>query len=441
MNKKSIFLIFSIAIFFTKNAFAISAEEVKVLSDVLGKIEISAARKDIKDSQLTEGILKGMMQAVDAHSEYFNKEEYAKLQESISGKFDGIGVFIEVKEGIIFASGTIEGMPAQKAGIKNGDYITHIDGISTFEMGVTEASNKLKGKKGTKVKLKVFRKNVKDLLEFEIIRAEIDVKSVVMKKVDEFLYASITYFTEGTYYELTKQLAKQNDYKGIILDLRSNPGGVLDDALAISSLFLNKGETIMQYYSPLDTNKNIYQTKCMGQKKACRNVTMETNGENVAIKNNEDPLIKNMPVVVLVNQYSASASEIVSFALHENNKAITIGQKTFGKGSVQTLMPLQNGERGGIKLTTALYYSPKGNMVQANGLQPHIVLPEFELKTVEKKQGFLPEMESDYKNYIKLDNKTLQAKKDIPSNIEDFALQIAISTLKTSITQKNADHN
>ena len=434
-------MIFSLSLLFTNFAFGFSKDEAKILSDVLATVQTSSARKDLTDRQITDGMLKGMLEAVDPHSEYFTKEEYLKLQESITGKFYGIGVYIDIKDGVLHVSGTIEGMPAQKAGVKNGDYITHIDGVSTFGLSVIEASSKLKGKKGSKVDVKVFRKDAKEPLDFKIIRDEIDIKSVVLKKIDDFLYVGITYFVDDTYKEFLKEFAKHTGYKGIIIDLRSNPGGVLDGALAFSSLFLNKGETIMQYSSQIDSKKNVYEEKCMGFKKICRDLIFQTNGDYVAIKNNTNPMIVNIPVVVLVNQYSASASEIVSFALHENNKAITIGQKTFGKGSVQTIVPLQKGERGAIKLTTALYFSPNGTMVQANGLVPHIVLPEFEAKAIEKKAGFLPEREADYKNHIKLETQNLMQSKEIPQNIEDFALQIAISSLKTSIAQKNANNN
>jgi carboxyl-terminal processing protease len=442
MQKQILIVILSLLILTTEQiSLAFSKEEVQVLSDVLTTIKTSGAQKDITDTKLTDGMLKGMLQSVDAHSEYFTKDEYLKLQESISGKFYGIGVFIEIKDSVLYVSGTISGMPAQKVGVKNGDYITHIDDVSTFGLSVLEASNKLKGKKGTKVKVKVFRKDNKDPIDFTIIRDMIDVKSVAMKKIGDFLYIGITYFTDDTYKEFISELKKQKDYKGIIIDVRSNPGGVLDGALALSSLFLNKGETIMQYLSPVDSNKNVYEEKCMGYKKLCRNLLFQTNGEYVTIKNNDEPLIKNVPIVALVNQYSASASEIVSFALHENKKAVVIGQKTFGKGSVQSIIPLQKGERGAMKLTTALYFSPKGNMVQTNGLTPDIVIPEFEVKTVEKRIGFLPERESDYKNHIKIANENLQNSDEIPSNIEDFALQIAISSLKTSITQQNANQD
>lgn len=438
MNIRKFFIV--LFLLFSLNTFAFTKEDATVLTEVLNVIKKAGANEKIKDKQLTEGMLKGLLQSVDPHSEYFTKEEYQKVQESISGKFFGIGIFIEIKDGVLYVSGVIDGMPAKKAGIKNGDYITHINEKSTFGLGLTEASNQLKGKKGTKVKIKVFRKDTKENLDFTVTRAEISVKSVAIKKIDNIAYINISYFTEDTYSEFIKSMKKQKNYDGIIIDLRYNPGGVLDSALALSSLFVNKGENIMQYASPIDSEKKVYQEKCIGEKKVCRNILFQSENGRIAIKNNEEPIFSSTPVVVLVNQYSASASEIFALALHENKKAITIGQKTFGKGSVQTVLPLKNGERGAIKLTTALYFSPNGNIVQANGLNPNIVIPEFEIKPIEKKAGFLPERESDYKNYIKLTNEENNENNTIPSNIEDFALQMAISSIKTSIV-KNANNS
>lgn len=422
------------------NVSAYPKDEVQVLADVLTVVKHSAARKDLKDTELTEGMLKGMLQAVDPHSEYFTKEEYNRLNDSIKGKFFGIGVYIDIQDGVLHISGTIKGMPSEKVGLHNGDYITHIDEVSTFGLSLTECSDRLKGKKGSKVKIKVLRKNVKEHLNFVVTRAEIDIKSVVMKNIDDFLYIGITYFTEDTYQELLKGLSKYKSYKGIILDLRSNPGGLLDGAIAISSLFVNKDCKIFQYLSPADRGRTIHEEKCVGYQKICRNILFENNDEYVAVINKDEPMIKNIPLVVLVNRYSASASEIIALALQENGRGLVIGQKTFGKGSVQSVLPLKNGERGAIKLTTALYYSPKGNIVQTNGVNPDIVIPEFEAKSIEKGVDFLPSKEMDYKNHI-------QVPDDIPAKlqenlvtIEDFALHVGISSLKTSIVN-NADKN
>lgn len=415
-------------------------EEAELLADVLAAVKHSAAKRDLKDTELTEGMLKGLLHAVDSHSEYFTKEEYSKLQESIKGKFFGIGVYIDVQEGVLHISGIIKGMPAEKAGIKNGDYITHIDGVSTFGLDLTECSNKLKGKKGSKVKLTIFRKNAKELLNFVVTRAEVDIKSVVMKKIDNFLYIGVVYFTEDTYKEFLEALQKHKDYEGIILDLRSNPGGILDSAIAISSLFLNKGDKIFQYLSPADSGKVVNEQKCVGDKKVCRHVLFESDNEYVAVINKDNPLIRKKPLVILVNRYSASASEIVALALQENGRGFVIGQKTFGKGSVQSVLPLKNGERGAVKLTTALYYSPRANMVQTNGVTPDILIPEFEARSVDKKPEFLPSKEADYKNHIRIPGDIQNQEHETFINIEDFALQIGISSLKTSIVS-NADND
>lgn len=412
-----------------------SKSELSVVNEVVQFVKKNTVKDDIKDEEITAGMLKGALETLDSHSTYFTKDEYKKLSESIGGSFAGIGVYIEVKDGLIHISGVIKGMPAEKSGIKNGDYITHIDGKTTFGFSLEDASAKLRGKKKSTVKLKILREGEKEQRDFVIKRDDIFIETVSMQKIDDILYISIGYFTEHTFKQFEKLIKNQKDYKGIILDMRSNPGGVLDNAIAISSMFLKNGDTIVQV-SNVAEMKQKDEKKCIGDGKYCRNVRYIESGKNIAIVNDEEPWIPlSIPMVVLVDSYSASASEITALAMQKNKRAIIVGQKTFGKGSVQSVIPLKNGERGALKLTTALYFDPNGESIQAKGITPNIIIPEFVVKQQEKKESFFPKSEAEYKNHIKYqEEKNNSAKKnEVP--LEDFGLQNALTSLKTLILQ------
>lgn len=430
--------------------------ELVFVRDIINYAKRYSAKSDIKDEDITAGILKGALEKIDAHSTYYTKEEYAKLTESLAGSFSGIGIYIDSHQGVIRVIGVIKGMPAEKAGLKNGDYITHINSQSTFGMSLDEASGFLKGKKGTKVKVEIFRKEMEKTpekpLEFEIMRDNIEVETVSSQKIDDILVLTISTFNEKTFDELLKSIQKYETYSGIILDLRSNPGGILESAIGISSLFVAKNSIIVQV-SAVEKMKQEDENSCVASKKNCRKIRYSLLENKIAIYNDNEPIIsKKIPVAVLVNSYSASASEITALALQENSRAMVLGQKTFGKGSVQTITPLKDGERGALKLTTALYYSPKGNSIQADGVKPDVTIPELEIKKQEKRKDFFPSKEANYKNHIKLDKQTTKVENKTeerveqstesvePNAIEDFAIQTAISSIKTSI-KHNGNNN
>lgn len=409
-----------------------SQEEFAIVHEVIDFAKQHSVRNDVKDSDITTGILKGALSAIDSHSTYYNKQEYEKLTESISGSFSGIGVYIEMQEGLVYVLGAIKGMPAEKSGVKNGDIITHIDGKSVFGFSLEDASRMLRGKKGSAVNVTVVRKNEKEPMKFVIKRDNIAVPSVAMEVLDDMLIISISHFNEQLFPEFVKLFEKQQNYKGIILDLRNNPGGVLDGAIALSSFFLPNGSNIVQV-SNVDDMKKEDDTMCIGFKKHCRNVKYIANGDKITIVNNQQPET-SLPLVILVNEYSASASEIVALAIQENKRGMIVGKKTFGKGSVQTVIPLKNGEKGAIKLTTALYYSPNGNSIQANGVNPDILLSNFTIQKQKELDSFLPKKETENKNYIKPEKEMAhQEVKTKVSDIEDFAMQVGISTLKLMI--------
>ena len=449
-----IFFVFitTLLLFFQASAENYSSSELEFVRDIVNYAKKDSVRSDIKDEDITAGMLKGALEKIDAHSTYYTKAEYGKLAESLAGNFSGIGIYIDSHQGVIRAIGVIKGMPAEKAGLKNGDYITHINSQSTFGISIDEASGLLKGKKGTKVKVEVFRKDMEKMpdkpLEFEIMRDNIEVETVASQKIDDILVITISTFNEKTFDELLKSLQKYETYSGIILDLRSNPGGILESAIAISSLFVPKNSIIVQV-SAVEKMKVSDEFACVASKKSCRKVRYSLLQNKIAIHNDDEPLIaKKTPVAVLVNSYSASASEVTALALQENSRAMVLGQKTFGKGSVQTISPLQGGEKGALKLTTALYYSPKGNSIQAEGVKPDVTIPELEIKKQEKRKDFFPSKEASYKNHIKLDKQTTSIEEKTekstessePNTIEDFAIQAAISSIKTSI-KYNGNNN
>ncbi len=433
-----------------------SESELEFVRNTINDAKRDSVRTDIKDEDITAGILKGALEKIDSHSTYYTKAEYAKLTESLAGSFSGVGIHIDSHQGVIRVFGVIKGMPAEKAGLKNGDYITHINSQSTFGISIDEASSLLRGKKGTKVTVEVFRKDMDKTpekpLEFEIVRDNIEVETVSSQKIDDILIVTISTFNEKTFDDFTKALQKYESYSGIILDLRSNPGGLLDSAIAISSLFVAKNSVIVQV-SAVEKMRVSDEYSCISSKKNCRKIRYSLLGKNIAIHSDEEPTIsKNIPAAVLVNAYSASASEVTALALQENSRAMVIGQKTFGKGSVQTVYPLQDVEKGALKLTTALYYSPKGNSIQADGVKPDVIIPELEIKKQEKIKSFFPNKESSYKNHIKLDKQTTKVDNKTeekvekstesvePNTIEDFAIQAAISSIKTSI-KHNGNNN
>ncbi len=457
MNKFAritIALIAILSISMQSNAGNYSDEDLVFVRDIINYAKRYSAKTDIKDEDITAGMLKGALDKIDSHSTYYTKEEYMKLTESLAGSFSGIGVYIDSHQGLIRVIGVIKGMPAEKSGLKNGDYITHVNSQSTFGMSLDDVSSNLKGKRGTKVKLDIFRKDAEKPIEVEIVRDNIEVETVSSQKIDDILVLSISTFNEKTFDELFKALQKNPSYSGIVLDLRSNPGGILESAIALSSLFVEKNATIVQV-SAVDKMQKSDEFSCIGSKKNCRKVRYSSLDGKIAIHSDDQPIISSkIPVAVLVNSYSASASEVTALALQDNSRGMVIGQKTFGKGSVQTITPLKDGEKGALKLTTALYYSPKGNSIQAQGVKPDVTIPELEVKKQEKRKDFFPNKEAVYKNHIKLDKTTTkidsqnEEKADSqnstseiePNSIEDFAIQAAISSIKTSI-KHNGNNN
>ncbi|MCD6407703.1 S41 family peptidase [bacterium] len=303
--------------------------------------------KEVKDKDLIYGALKGMLMSLDPYSAFLEPELKKELQIETKGEFEGVGMEITLKDGIITVVSPIEDTPAWRAGVKAGDKIIEIDGKSTKGLTTLEAAKRLRGKKGTKVTISIMREGCPKLIKITIVRDVIKIKSVKKKIIDGIGYVRITGFQERTAEELEKALIEFNKKKvsGLILDLRNNPGGLLSAAIEVSELFLPKGKLIVYTQGRREEDKTVFYSK-------------------------KNPLWKK-PVVILANGGTASASEIVFGALKNNLEFFeSVGTKTFGKGSVQNLIPLRDGSA--LKLTIAHYYTPAGVCIEGKGIEPDI---------------------------------------------------------------------
>ncbi len=340
------------------NGFIANIKELKELSDIMNIIKENHVGgedgKDPTNTTLMQGALKGMMNSLDdPHSTYFTKDELESFKEDIEGKYAGVGMVIQKKaeEPLIVVS-PIEDTPAYLAGIKAKDKIIAIDGESTYNLTSEESVKRLKGEPGTAVKLTVYREDAKEkdkTQEVELKRAIIELKYVKSRMIDKNIgYLRLTQFGDGVSKDIEKDLKSllKKGAKGVIFDLRSNPGGSLNEAVKIASMFISEGK--------------IVSTKG------------KSGQEEIAMR--EGKYYGNFPLIILINEGSASASEIVSGAVKDYKRGILIGEKSFGKGSVQTLLPLPDGD--GIKLTIAKYYTPNGISIHGIGITPDIVVEE-----------------------------------------------------------------
>ncbi|MEY4119851.1 MAG: hypothetical protein RLZZ472_241 [Pseudomonadota bacterium] len=343
-------------------------DELRNLSNVFGQIKRDYV-ESVEDKRLLTDAIKGMVSGLDPHSSYLDKKDFAEMQEHTQGKFAGLGIEITSEDGVVKILNPIEDTPAAKAGLLSGDLITRLDDKPVRGMTLDQAVRRMRGEPGTKITLTIFRKSEDRTFPITITRAEIKVQSVKAKFVEPGIaYVRITSFQERTIPDLAKklnELAGENpQLKGLVLDLRNNGGGLLQGAVGVSAAFL-----------PTDTL--IVSTK--GQTEEAKQVFKST-FDNYRLSENNDalaqlsPVFKKVPLVVLVNAFSASASEIVAGALQDHKRATIIGKTTFGKGSVQTVRPLS--ADSALKLTTAYYYTPTGKSIQAFGIKPDIAVDQ-----------------------------------------------------------------
>lgn len=322
-------------------------DDARLLAEVLERVREEYV-EPVDDHALIESAVRGMVTNLDPHSQFLDTEEYEEIRISTTGNYSGVGLEVHMHEGIVSVVAPIDGTPADRAGMKSGDVIIEVDGTTVNENSVNDTINRMRGKPGTNVLITVMRDGEDDSITFDLVRSSVQVRSVRSEMLAPDLgYVRITHFSETTYKDLRKEIAKlkresRNELSGLILDLRNNPGGVLDAAVDVSDAFLEQG------------------------------VIVTANGRgpdaNFRHEAGDGDLLEGGRIVVLVNGGSASASEIVAGALQDHDRATIVGEQTFGKGSVQTVMPLSHGRA--IKLTTSRYYTPSGDSIHGQGIAP-----------------------------------------------------------------------
>ena len=332
--------------------------------------------EEVNDKQLVEAAINGMLTSLDPHSSYLTEEDFRYMNEQTKGKFGGLGIEVTMENGVVKVVSPIDDTPASKAGIKAGDYITDIDGETVIGLTLNEAVSKLRGKVGTRVKITIRRINEKPF-DVTLKRDEIKVQAVKSEiKNDDILYVRISAFNEDIDKDIEKAVEKaqkelKNKLAGIVIDVRNNPGGLLDQAVGVSDLFLERGE--------------IVSTRSRNEE------------DTIKYSATAGDIANGLPIVVMINEGSASASEIVAGALQDHHRAVILGEKSFGKGSVQTVLQLRN--NAAMRITTARYYTPSGRSIQAKGIEPDIVVKQAKLEEI-KNYG-LNLSEADLKGALK----------------------------------------
>ena len=386
-------------------------EDLRTFTEIFGRIKRDYV-EPVSDKKLLEDAIRGMLSGLDPHSAYLIGEEYQELKEGTTGQFGGLGIEVTMENGFIKVVSPIDDTPAQKAGIKAGDLIIKLDDKPVKGMSLNDSVKLMRGEPGSKIVLTIVREGEEAPLKLTLSRDIIKVKSVKSKSLDKgYGYVRISSFQSGTGDSLKEALAtlkKENGgaLKGLVLDLRNNPGGVLNAAVDVTDAFIKSGLIVY-------TQGRI------------ENSEMRFNAAG-------DDLINGAPMVVLINAGSASASEIVAGALQDQKRAVIMGEKSFGKGSVQTILPTSNG--AAVKLTTARYYTPSGRSIQAEGIEPDIALSRVKLEALDK-TDFSPIKEADLSHHLQNSKAANDVKQDTgneKSTVEtqDYALHEALNLLK-----------
>ena len=377
--------------------------QLSIFNEVYNRVKNQYV-EELTDKELVEKALNGMLQALDPHSSYMNEEVYKEMQVDTAGAFGGLGIEITTDKSFIKIVSPIDDTPAQKAGVQAGDYITHLDGVSVIDMTLKEAIDIMRGEVGASITLTIVR-GTENPFDIEIERDIIKVQSVKHRLIDDIGVLRISTFNEQTTPGLKKIIeeleSSDNPPIGYVLDLRNNPGGLLTESISVSDVFLEQGEIV----------------SIRGREKKDVKVYSAKKGD----------LINKKPLIVLINEGSASASEIVAGALQDHDRAVIMGIKSFGKGSVQTIVPIDS---GAIRLTIAKYYTPSGDSVQAVGIEPDIIVPRAELNIIDDYFTF---RESDYKDALENEtNEGLEEEEDYTELLEnDYQLSRAIDAVKT----------
>jgi carboxyl-terminal processing protease len=392
--------------------------ELRNLSDIFSRIK-SDYVEEVEDKVLLENAIKGMLSGLDPHSTYLNPDEYKELQIGTTGQFGGLGIQVGMEDGFVKVISPIDDTPAYHAGIKSGDLIVRLDEKSVKGMSLNDAVKIMRGKPGTDIKLTIVREGEDKPLEITVTRDIIKVDSIKSRMLEPgYGYARITNFQSKTPRDLLKAINSlkeeyNNELKGLVLDLRNNPGGVLNAAADVSDLFINKGKLVY-------TEGRIQNSK------------FEFNAK-------PGDILNDAPIVVLINGGSASASEIVAGALQDHHRAVVMGSKSFGKGSVQTIQELRSG--GAVKITTARYFTPSGRSIQGEGITPDILLGAFKVTEADT-DNIARLKEVDLGNHISNPDKSdeeikeeIQSKEEAEKNkkvlaADDYQLHEALVLLK-----------
>ncbi len=357
----------------------------------------------IDEEKVIKGAIRGMLMTLDPHTIYMSPDVFKELRVDTSGRFDGVGIEVTIKDGVLTVVAPIKDSPADKSGIEPGDKIIKIDGQRTDSMTLSEAVHKMRGRRGSKVVLTLLRHDTKQPFDVTLIRQKINVPSVKYDVLDaRYGYIAITSFQEDTTKSLKKalkDLERKNALNGLVLDLRKNPGGLLDQAVDVANMFLSSG--------------TIVTTESRGQQIDKREV--DPKGEKI-----------KCPLVVLVDGGSASASEIVAGALKDNKRAMLLGARTFGKGSVQTVIELEDGSA--LKLTVARYFTPSGRSIQAHGIEPDIEVPA-EAPTVEEKRKRI--REEMLPGHLEPEEEKIETKVEPKRLLDDYRIRVALDYLKS----------
>lgn len=385
-------------------------ELLNLFGDVFERVRRDYVEK-VEDQKLIESAINGMLTSLDPHSGYLNAKSFKEMQVQTKGEFGGLGIEVTMENGLVKVVSPIDDTPAFKAGIEAGDYISEIDDEPVMGLTLSEAVEKMRGAVGTDIKIKVLREGLNEPLDVTITRDLIKIKSVRAHSEDDVAYIRITSFSETTYDSLRRELEAQKKsigkkLKGVVLDLRNNPGGLLDQAIAVSDAFLDQGEIVStRERDPLNTKR--YSAR-------------------------KGDLADGLPIVVLINQGSASASEIVAGALKDHKRAVILGTKSFGKGSVQTVIPLQS--NGAMRLTTARYYTPSGVSIQATGIEPDIKVEPAKVEVIDTKgarseASLRGHLENDQSKKGKSDKKKSTRPGDLKTQ-EDYQLSRALDLIR-----------
>lgn len=415
---------FSLNAFAKSNSQTLPLMQLKKFSEVYARIKKDYV-EEVDDKKLITDAISGMLTGLDPHSAYLDKEAFAELREGTSGEYGGLGIEVGMENGFIKVISPIDDTPAQKAGLKSGDLIIRLNDKSVKDMSINDAVKIMRGKPGEPIDLLVIREGESKRLKFTVVRAIITSSSVKQRLLEAgFGYVRISSFQSKTTLgveEALKKLKAENksSLKGLVLDLRDNPGGVLTGAVGVADVFLTQGNIVYTEGRVADALMRYDATP--------------------------EDLLEGAPLVVLVNQGSASASEIVAGALQDHKRALIVGKKTFGKGSVQTILPLD--ETTGVKLTTARYFTPSGRSIQAKGIEPDIIIASLDIRSSDKKEAenIKPLSEADLSGHLSNPNgkkkkkgaddegaAVKKAEKPVKANLaeEDYPLYEALNLLK-----------